>query len=306
MESARTGAESPGLWMVTLSGRRQAVVRLICLPVVGLAMPGAARAGESGTVRRRIRSTLGLRNPYGKVLERQVLWCYLPMNDGMRQRLVNLDLAAGHRLLSDAYGHLILQLEFATFPAFGFSTIPIATTVELAEPPARPALADAAAWLKSERFIESDAPDLVQLAHSLRRSTHLDTGRAVYEWVSTNIAYAGYLADDLGALYAFRRGRGDCTEYANLVVALARANGLPARMVGGYVMDRDSVTSPEAYHNWAELFLDGAWRIVDAQKGAWLAPPSTYIAYRIYRDRAVNAIGNAHRFRVAGELQVKF
>ena len=118
--------------------------------------------------------------------------------------------------------------------------------------------------------------------------------------------YAGYLADDLGALSALEHRRGDCTEYADLVVALARANGIPARMVGGYVTDRDCGPRPQDYHNWAELYHEGAWRVVDAQKGICLEQGSQYVAFRIYRDAPINAVGLAHRYRLQGELQVTF
>ncbi|MFC5473796.1 transglutaminase-like domain-containing protein [Paraherbaspirillum soli] len=117
--------------------------------------------------------------------------------------------------------------------------------------------------------------------------------------------YAGYIADDLWALWALLQRSGDCTEYAYLAVALARANGIPARMVGGYVTDRNIAPRAEEYHNWAELYVDGAWRLLDAQKENWLAPVQQYIAFRFYRDSVINPVGLAHRFNVSGEMQVR-
>ena len=291
--------------MIEAPGRRRALQLLVgaTATCVALQLPAVAAAT---TVRRRIRSTINLRNPSGRALKEQALWCYLPMSDGERQKLVHLDISTKHRLLSDSYGHSILQIDFKDFPPFGFRTVPMTATVDLIDPPAARTPDTAPTWLAPERFIESDDPRILELSRSLREASVLGTARAIYQWVSANLVYAGYLADDLGALYALTNRRGDCTEYANLVVALARASGIPARMVGGYVMDRDGVTIPQEYHNWAELFLEGRWGIVDAQKRAWLPAPSTYIAYRVYRDRAVNPVGNAHRFRLAGELQVAF
>jgi transglutaminase/protease-like cytokinesis protein 3 len=116
---------------------------------------------------------------------------------------------------------------------------------------------------------------------------------------------AGYVADDRGALQALIERKGDCTEYAYLAAALARACGIPARMVGGYVTDRNSAPRPEDYHNWAEVHIGGAWRLLDAQKQHWMAPTAQYVAFRFYRAESINPLGSAHRFRVEGDLEVR-
>jgi transglutaminase-like putative cysteine protease len=117
------------------------------------------------------------------------------------------------------------------------------------------------------------------------------------------LSYAGYLADDYGALYALTNRRGDCTEYAYLATALARASSIPARMVGGYVTDRDITPRAGDYHNWAELYIDGSWRLLDAQKGNWLQPIDQYVAFRYHRVEMPNPLGTAHRFRIEGGLR---
>ena len=167
-------------------------------------------------------------------------------------------------------------------------------------------LGDSSTWLAAERFIESDDLRIRALASELHRSMKMDTARTIYEWVQSNMTYTGYLAEDLGALQALLHRRGDCTEYADLVVALARANGIPARMIGGYVVDRDLAPRPQDYHNWAEVYLEGAWRLVDAQKGNWLEPVNQYVAYRVYRDAPLNLIGLAHRYRLQWNFKVTF
>ena len=53
--------------------------------------------------------------------------------------------------------------------------------------------------------------------------------------------------------------RGDCNEHAVLVTALARAAGIPARVVAGVVYLDDGFF----YHAWSELWL-GAWVSADA------------------------------------------
>ena len=87
---------------------------------------------------------------------------------------------------------------------------------------------------------------------------------------------------------------------------MARANGIPARMVGGYNIDNNAVLKATDYHNWAELYVDGAWLLLDTQKGRWLAPPEQYVAFRHYRDQAINPVGLAHRYSQEGKFEVSF
>jgi len=53
--------------------------------------------------------------------------------------------------------------------------------------------------------------------------------RKTFDWVRANLKYVG--GDLRGALWAAEHGQGDCEEYTSLFIALARANGLPARAV---------------------------------------------------------------------------
>ena len=56
--------------------------------------------------------------------------------------------------------------------------------------------------------------------------------------------------------------RGDCTEHAALFVTLARAVGVPARVVGGLMYQGDD-EGTFGGHAWAEVALGGAWIQVD-------------------------------------------
>lgn len=62
------------------------------------------------------------------------------------------------------------------------------------------------------------------------------------------------------ALQVLEMGAGDCNEHAVLLAALARASGLPARVVAGAVY-MDGVF---LYHAWNEVWLGSAWVSVDA------------------------------------------
>ncbi|MDR1994822.1 transglutaminase-like domain-containing protein [Azonexus sp.] len=253
--------------------------------------------------RRRLRFSITLSNPESLLLKDQRFWMYLPVGYSGGQKLLTTEVSVPHRLHNDAFGHTLLELHFDQFPPLGQKVVGLAIEIAMNSMP-HPS-ANSGDWLGAERFIESEAPGIVALSGELRHPDPWKTGRVIFDWVARNLTYAGYLADDYGALYALNRRRGDCTEYAYLATALARACGIPARMVGGYVLDRDAAPRAEDYHNWAELYVDGGWRLLDAQKGNWLQPVDQYVAFRYHRAEMHNPLGSAHRFRVEGGLKVR-
>ncbi|MEM9058551.1 MAG: transglutaminase-like domain-containing protein [Pseudomonadota bacterium] len=66
------------------------------------------------------------------------------------------------------------------------------------------------------------------------------------------------------ASQAARSGEGDCTEHAVLTAAVARAQGLPARVVVGVVLLAMAEKNAAFGHAWSEVFVDEQWQIVDA------------------------------------------
>ena len=64
----------------------------------------------------------------------------------------------------------------------------------------------------------------------------------------------------LSALETLLGRTGDCTEHAILFSALAKACGLPARIINGLAY----VDGAFAYHEWAEVYVgDAGWIAVD-------------------------------------------
>ncbi|MFT4550491.1 MAG: hypothetical protein ACI8XO_001771 [Verrucomicrobiales bacterium] len=60
--------------------------------------------------------------------------------------------------------------------------------------------------------------------------------------------------------------RGDCTEHSQLFVTMARAAGIPARMVSGFIYGEAS-TYCFGGHAWCEVEVDGHWHPVDPTWG---------------------------------------
>lgn len=286
------------------TGSAWVVSAVYLLPTL-LTVAQAEPVVNASVIRRQLRLTVMLTNPHAKELKNQMLWLYFPATHTATQQLDGLKVSTEYRLQTDRLNHSIVVLEFAQFAPFAQKIITLAADVTLTTQPAEIPLNDPGTWLIHERYIEVGDARIQSLADVLKRATPMETAKAIYEWVSQNLVYAGYVADDVGALQALLQRRGDCTEYAYLAVALARANQIPARMVGGYVVDKSTVLRAEEYHNWAEVYINGAWRLLDAQKQNWLTPAEQYVAFRYYRDDVINPLGLAHRFKVQGEVQVR-
>lgn len=85
--------------------------------------------------------------------------------------------------------------------------------------------------------------------------------QALADWVRAALHYRpGTSSGVTTALDTFAMRSGVCRDYAHLLVALARAASIPARCVSAYAPGVD----PPDFHAVAELWLDGAWRLVDA------------------------------------------
>ncbi len=94
-----------------------------------------------------------------------------------------------------------------------------------------------------------------------------------------------------------RAGKGDCTEHSVLMVALARAAGIPARGVHGLVYARyDDKVDALYWHAWVEVRSGGEWIAVDPTFGQAVAD-ATHIA--LGRGTQVDAVG------LLGALKVK-
>lgn len=103
-----------------------------------------------------------------------------------------------------------------------------------------------------EEHIESDDPRIVAAAEKAAGGDPVRLVRGLLAWESAHMKYGGFQSEELGAAGAFTVARGDCTDYADLFVALCRARGIPARVAKGIVTEFGEDTSK---HSWAEAWL---------------------------------------------------
>jgi len=146
-------------------------------------------------------------------------------------------------------------------------------------PPSEQVLAH---YLEANAWVRSDAPEIRTLAlNTVMRGAGVDFRmrklvRLVKQRMRGTNDFLGY-AD---ALTALRSGSGDCTEFAVLLAAFARAHGIPTRIVAGLAYsDRFSgkkdVFSP---HLWVQSWDGTRWRSYDAALDGF---ESTHIALAV-------------------------
>jgi hypothetical protein len=119
-----------------------------------------------------------------------------------------------------------------------------------------------ARFLTAEPFLESDAPEIQAEAR-----TAVGDATDPHQKAERLTRYVGALLDKKptvslpSALEVLRTKLGDCNEHTALYVAMARAAGLPSRVVVGLVF----VHGAFYYHAWPEVFVEGP-----AGRGFWL------------------------------------
>ncbi|PKQ01552.1 MAG: transglutaminase family protein [Alphaproteobacteria bacterium HGW-Alphaproteobacteria-12] len=101
---------------------------------------------------------------------------------------------------------------------------------------------------------------IVSLAASARAASDgspLDLAHRLMDKVRDAVDYRiGETHAATTAVEALAHGYGVCQDHAHVFVSAARAEGLPARYVSGYLWD-DVDTEYEASHAWAEAYIDG-------------------------------------------------
>ena len=103
---------------------------------------------------------------------------------------------------------------------------------------------------------------------------------AMRDWIAANFTYNS-AASLIGASAtdSFNRMSGVCRDYAHMLITFARAAGIPARFVSVYAPD----VRPQDFHAVAEVYLGGAWHLVDA---TGMARPADMVRISVGRDAA--------------------
>lgn len=137
----------------------------------------------------------------------------------------------------------------------------------------------------------------VQLANELCAGAENESAAfdAIYDYISTSIAYDHNKADQLASVTGYvpnpdetlATASGICFDYASLTAAMLRSQGIPTKILTGYV-------SPDnIYHAWDMIYINGSWVSlhISAQPGQWARADMTFAA-----NGAGETIGDASAY----------
>lgn len=130
------------------------------------------------------------------------------------------------------------------------------------------------AYTGSSPIVPSDAPELRKEATLIigKERNPYAQARRIYDFLTKSLEYgeAGEPANGDYVLSALESKKADAYSASLLFCSLARASGIPAVPVSGFVIDRNRVAAP---HWWAEFWIEGfGWIPVDPAAGAGAAP----------------------------------
>lgn len=117
-------------------------------------------------------------------------------------------------------------------------------------------------FLNPTKYVESDSQEIKRIAKHISRAFAGKENqlKAAYLYPQLRLDYQKM--DNKGALFALHSGVGDCTEYAAVFIAAARAMGVPARLTSEFLFSKHH-EFPEPNHHAAEVYLEGRWIPVD-------------------------------------------
>ena len=136
---------------------------------------------------------------------------------------------------------------------------------------------EAVPCLFPSRYCDSDRLQQF-VSDTFDQPTHGDKVEAMADWICQHLTYTpGSSTPATTAVDTFLSRRGVCRDYAHLMIAFARGAGIPARAVSVYAPGLD----PQDFHAVVEVWLNGAWRLIDAAR---MAPEEHFIRIATGRD----------------------
>ena len=178
----------------------------------------------------------------------------------------------GRRTWMRAEGHCRVSYRAALAvdrPAIAIGALPVSRLPDL------PAVVVPYLW--PSRYCESDRFEAFvdKTFGSLEGGAKVE---AMAEWIRREMDYVMGSSDaSTTAVDAFLSRRGVCRDFAHLMASFARAAGIPARLVSAYALG----LKPPDFHAVVEVWLDGAWHLVDA---TGLAPTGGLARICVGRD----------------------
>lgn len=218
--------------------------------------------------------------------EKQNIWVALIRSLTPYQEVLSMDVSPkSYTLVVDEYGNHYAEFDFSGQPAGITQTVNIDYHVVVNElaydlSVCQGDLPDE--FTQPELHIESANPQIVALASELSRGTRsvCQQVRAFYDYIGNELVYTSN-GENWGAQAALGPMGADCTEYTSLLMALSRAQGIPARYYEGLLyQDKATDAVAKTEHAWPDVYFPSIeWTAMDPTLGRNLLNRDTYFAH---------------------------
>ena len=134
-----------------------------------------------------------------------------------------------------------------------------------------------ASYLAAEPGIQKDDPQIVAALRRIvpaEKPTILDAVTSIHRYLQDELVnrnFSGYT----DALTALKLGEASCNGKSRLFVAMARKLNIPARLVGGLIMQQGSKRTT---HQWVEVYISGHWVPFDTINDHFAEIPANFLA----------------------------
>jgi transglutaminase-like putative cysteine protease len=218
--------------------------------------------------------------------EKQNIWIALIGDFPPYQKVLSMDVSPNqYKLVIDENGNHYAEFDFSRQPAGTTQLIKIDYRVVVNEltydlSTCQGNLLDE--FTQPELHIESANPQIVTLAKELAQgnNTVCQQVRAFYDYIDKHLTYTQN-GENWGAQAALGKMGSDCTENTDLLVALSRSQGIPARYFEGLLYTEDNVTTvSKIEHAWPDVYLPTiGWTALDPTLGRLPSNHTTYFAH---------------------------
>lgn len=244
-----------------------------------------------------VRQHISLVNEGDEAPGKQNLWVALIRDIPPYQRVLSRRISPkNYTLVTDEYGNQYAEFDFTKHLPGKSRTVDIEYQVIVNE-----VLYDLGAcvgelpeaFTQPELHIESSNPQIIALAEELSsgKKTVCEQVRAFYNHAGDELIYT-YNRNSWGAQATFGLMGADCTEYASLVIALSRAQGIPSRYYEGllFIEGKDEGVA-QTEHSWLDVYLPGiGWVGMDPTIGRLPGYRDAYFAHYV-PDRVIVTTG---------------
>jgi transglutaminase-like putative cysteine protease len=134
--------------------------------------------------------------------------------------------------------------------------------------------ASVARFLRPEPEIQVDSPEIRKRLQEIGADEGSVESRLQKTYDATRALQSRPFKGTTDALTALRLGEASCNGKSRLFVALARAAGIPARLVGGLVMKPGTKRTS---HQWVEAYIAGHWVPFDPTNHHFAELPEHYL-----------------------------